>query len=78
MENDELDEVQFLIEQGVIGNEQKVAELEKLGWVKVTHEGFNDVCKKFAEEMKEKFPEITESDLCEKVLGVELPSIVRH
>lgn len=56
MENDEL--VRFLIERGVISTEERVKELEKRGWVKVTPEGFNDVCKEFAEKMKEKYPEI--------------------
>ena len=56
MENDEL--VRFFIERGVISTEERVKELEKRGWVKVTPEGFNDVCKEFAEKMKEKHPEI--------------------
>lgn len=56
MENDEL--VRFLIERGVISTEERVKELEKRGWVKVTPDGFNDVCKEFAEKMKEKYPEI--------------------
>lgn len=56
MENDEL--VQFFIERGVISTEERVKELEKLGYVKVTPDGFNDVCKEFAEKMKEKYPEI--------------------
>ena len=56
MENDEL--VRFLIERGVISTEERVKELEKRGWVKVTPEGFNDVCKEFAEKMKEKYSEI--------------------
>ena len=55
MENDEL--VRFLIERGVISTEERVKELEKRGWVKVTPDGFNDVCKEFAEKMKEKYPE---------------------
>lgn len=78
MENDELDGVQFLIEQGVIGNEQKVAELEKLGYVKVTPEGFNDFAKKFAEKMKERFPETAEPDWVETIMGIEPPKITRH
>lgn len=78
MENDELDGVQFLIEQSVIGNEQKVAELEKLGYVKVTPEGFNDFAKKFAEKMKERFPETAEPDWVEKVMEIEPPKIVQH
>ena len=57
MENNDPDEFQLLIEQGVVSNEQKAAELEKRGWVKVTPDGFNDVCKEFAEKMKEKYPE---------------------
>nr|DAN66181.1 MAG TPA: hypothetical protein [Caudoviricetes sp.] len=56
MENDEL--VQFFIERGVISTEERVKELEKLGYVKVTPDGFNDVCKEFAEKMKEKYPGI--------------------
>lgn len=56
MENDEL--VRLFIERGVISTEERVKELEKRGWVKVTPEGFNDVCKEFAEKMKEKYPEI--------------------
>ena len=56
MENDEL--VRFFIERGVISTEERVKELEKRGWVKVTPGGFNDVCKEFAEKMKEKYPEI--------------------
>ena len=56
MENDEL--FRFFIERGVISTEERVKELEKRGWVKVTPEGFNDVCKEFAEKMKEKYPEI--------------------
>lgn len=56
MENDEL--VRFFIERGVISTEERVKELEKRGWVKVTPDGFNDVCKEFAEKMKEKYPEI--------------------
>lgn len=56
MENDEL--VRFFIERGVISTEERVKELEKLGYVKVTPDGFNDVCKEFAEKMKEKYPEI--------------------
>ena len=55
MENDEL--VRFFIERGVISTEERVKELEKRGWVKVTPDGFNDVCKEFAEKMKEKYPE---------------------
>ena len=78
MENDELDGVQFLIEQGVIGNEQKVAELEKLGYVKVTPEGFNDFAKKFAEKMKERFPGAAEPDWVETIMGIEPPKITRH
>nr|DAT92762.1 MAG TPA: hypothetical protein [Caudoviricetes sp.] len=58
MENNQLDEFQLLIEQGVVSNEKKAAGLEKLGYVKVTPDGFNDVCKEFAEKMKEKYPEI--------------------
>ena len=45
MENNQLDEFQLLIEQGVVSNEKKAAGLEKLGYVKVTPDGFNDVCK---------------------------------
>lgn len=56
MENDEL--VRLFIERGVISTEERVKELEKRSWVKVTPEGFNDVCKEFAEKMKEKYPEI--------------------
>ena len=48
MKNNELDAFQLLIEQGVVSNEQKAVELEKLGYVKVTPEGFNDFAKKFA------------------------------
>lgn len=76
MENDEL--VRFLIERGVISTEERVKELEKRGWVKVTPEGFNDFAKKFAEEMKERFPETAEPDWVETVMGIELPKITRH
>ena len=78
MESNEPDEFQFLIEQGVVSNEQKAAELEKLGYVKVTPEGFNDFAKKFAEEIKERFPETAEPDWVETVMGIELPKITRH
>ena len=78
MESNEPDEFQLLIEQGVVSNEQKAAELEKLGYVKVTPEGFNDFAKKFAEEMKERFPETAEPDWVETVMGIELPKITRH
>lgn len=78
MENNELDAFQLLIEQGVVSNEQKVAELEKLGYVKVTPEGFNDFAKKFAEKMKERFPETAEPDWVETVMGIKLPKITRH
>ena len=76
MENDEL--VRFLIERGVISTEERVKELEKRGWVTVTTEGFNDFAKKFAEEMKERFPETAEPDWVETVMGIELPKITRH
>ena len=56
MENDEL--VRFFIERGVISTEERVKELEKRGWVKVTPDGFNDFCKDDSEKMKEKYPEI--------------------
>ncbi len=59
-------------------NEQKAAELEKLSYVKVTPERFNDFAKKFAEEMKERFPETAEPDWVEIVMGIELPKITRH
>ena len=78
MESNEPDEFQFLIEQGVVSNEQKAAELEKLGYVKVTPDGFNDFAKKFAEEIKERFPETAEPDWVETVMGIELPKITRH
>ena len=78
MESNEPDEFQLLIEQGVVSNEQKAAELEKLGYVKVTPEGFNDFAKKFAEEMKERFPETAEPDWVEKVMEIEPPKIVQH
>ena len=78
MENNESDEFQLLIEQGVVSNEQKVAELEKLGYVKVTPEGFNDFAKKFAEEMKERFPATAEPDWVETIMGIEPPKITRH
>ena len=78
MENNELDEFQLLIEQGVVSNEQKATELEKLGYVKVTPEGFNDFAKKFAEEMKERFPETAEPDWVETIMGIEPPKITRH
>ncbi|MFC2292214.1 MAG: hypothetical protein ACFNLD_03130 [Kingella oralis] len=78
MENNELDEFQLLIEQGVVSNEQKATELEKLGYVKVTPEGFNDFAKKFAEEMKERFPETAEPDWAETIMGIKPPKIVRH
>ena len=78
MKNNELDAFQLLIEQGVVSNEQKAAELEKLGYVKVTPEGFNDFAKKFAEEMKERFPETAEPDWVEKVMEIEPPKIVQH
>ena len=76
MENDEL--VQFFIERGVISTEERVKELEKLGYVKVTPEGFNDFAKKFAEEMKERFPETAEPDWAETIMGIKPPKIVRH
>ena len=82
MENDELvqffDEFQLLIEQGVVSNEQKAAELEKLGYVKVTPEGFNAFAKEFSENLKERFPETAESDWCEKILRIEPLKITRH
>lgn len=78
MENNELDAFQLLIEQGVVSNEQKAAELEKLGYVKVTPEEFNDFAKKFAEEMKERFPETAEPDWVETIMGIEPPKITRH
>ena len=78
MESNEPDEFQLLIEQGVASNEQKAAELEKLGYVKVPPERFNDFAKKFAEEMKERFPETAEPDWVETVMGIELPKITRH
>ena len=76
MENDEL--VQFFIERGVISTEERVKELEKLGYVKVTPEGFNDFAKKFAEKMKERFPEAAEPDWVETIMGIEPPKITRH
>lgn len=76
MENDEL--VQFFIERGVISTEERVKELEKLGYVKVTPEGFNAFAKEFAENLKERFPETAESDWCEKILGIEPLKITRH
>ncbi|WP_369586362.1 hypothetical protein [Kingella oralis] len=78
MESNEPDEFQLLIEQGVVSNEQKAAELEKLGYVKVTPERFNDFAKKFAEEMKERFPETAEPDWVETIMGIEPPKITRH
>ena len=78
MESNEPDEFQLLIEQGVVSNEQKAVELEKLGYVKVTPEGFNDFAKKFAEEMKERFPETAEPDWVETIMGIEPPKITRH
>ena len=78
MKHNELDAFQLLIEQGVVSNEQKAVELEKLGYVKVTPEGFNDFAKKFAEEMKERFPETAEPDWVEKVMEIEPPKIVQH
>ena len=78
MKNNELDAFQLLIEQGVVSNEQKAVELEKLGYVKVTPEGFNDFAKKFAEEMKERFPETAEPDWVETIMGIEPPKITRH
>ena len=78
MESNEPDEFQLLIEQGVVSNEQKAAELEKLGYVKVTPKRFNDFAKKFAEEMKERFPETAEPDWVETIMGIEPPKITRH
>ena len=78
MENNELDAFQLLIEQGVVSTEERVKELEKSGWVKVTPEGFNDVCKEFAEKMKERFPETVEADWVETIMGIEPPKITRH
>ena len=76
MENDEL--VQFFIERGVISTGERVKELEKLGYVKVTPEGFNAFAKEFSENLKERFPETAESDWCEKILRIEPLKITRH
>ena len=46
--------------------------------MKVTPEGFNDFAKKFAEEMKERFPETAEPDWAETIMGIKPPKIVRH